>query len=157
MRSEENKNKKIESNLELFQEFEEIKGFPNGIDFEILENTPTSIFNFDELEVIPSLETTTKESSIPNLNFVKPNFETKVNKIEEIFSDHLLKLKKVKELREIVDELKLKYKVPFHWTWKQNKDDLIDLLLDLNNNKYILKNPSFNPRRNRNKRKANEN
>lgn len=63
--------------------------------------------------------------------------------IESTYPIHILQLKKVKELREIVDELKESYKIHFHWTWIQNKNDIIDLIVNPTDPIFQEKNPNF--------------
>jgi len=37
---------------------------------------------------------------------------------------------KVTQLREIVEDIKLMFKIKYHWTWLLNKGDLLELLED---------------------------
>ena len=53
--------------------------------------------------------------------------------------------------RNVKTNQRNKKSVPFRWTRKQNKDDLIYLFLVLNN-KYILKNPVFQRKESRTKK-----
>ena len=52
-----------------------------------------------------------------------------------------LKKKKVPELKEILENYLFYNKIPFHWTWLQNKEDLIHLILDPTNPKFKERNP----------------
>ena len=63
--------------------------------------------------------------------------EQEILKIEKTRNE--LKLMKVSELRDLVENLKFQNKTQIHWSWLQTKSDIIDLLMDSKNPKYQKK------------------
>ena len=128
------KKMKINS-LEKFQEFSCFDSLVNN-NPEFRQQEPP-YFNIEDILL----------ASDQFLSEVKIEHESNQKKIQCTFPLHILQLKKVKELREIVEELKEIHKLHFHWTWIQNKSDIIELILNPTNPVFLEKNPNFQTRR----------
>ena len=155
--------------LKSFDFLEDLGNISTNFEFEFQENAPSSVFRLDEMVLVPTLDcvksdqwNSTKTSDSKQYSKEEElKKEDKEFKIEDVsipkYSIHILQIRKVIELREIVEELREKLKVQYHWTWKQNKDDLIELILDPKNTRFLQKNANFKQPEKTKKRKHKEN
>ena len=96
-----------------------------------------------------------KEEPIPRIKEVTPSKAMKeiLELMDKPFTNALpesknytikdLKNKKVVELKELIENIKYEKKVFYHWSWLQYKQDLIEVLLDPGNNKFLEKKKDF--------------
>ena len=126
-------------NLESLSFLADIFNFSNNFQ---RDNEMVLVPSYDCIQVQPAQKkkiSKQKEMKVEKEIVESPN---NVNNVIPKHSEHILKMRKVKELKEIVRDIKRKLNFQFHWTWRQIKEDLIEIIMDPFNPKFLEKNPN---------------
>ena len=128
------------NNTEYFQEQLKIESL-RELCFGTQTNEMILVPSFESIQVQAFFQSVNHSNEIETVKEIveSPN---NVNNVIPKHSEHILKMRKVKELKEMVRDIKRKLNFQFHWTWRQIKEDLIEIIMDPFNPKFLEKNPN---------------